>query len=308
MAELRTVFPFEFVLMVGDNLYGRERAADYARKFELPYAPLLEQDVEFYAALGNHDNPNQRFYEPFHMQGRRYYAFEKGDARFFALDSNYMDEEQIEWLRDELERSDAAWKICFFHHPPYSSGGFHGSEIDLRQQLEPLFVQYGVRVVFSGHEHFYEHIRPQKGVHYFISGAGAKLRAGDIRRTPLTATGFDSDLSFVLVEIHGDLLRFEVISRAGRLVDSGEIPRLDGAAPAHHSAVWPGFRIQTDPASRLRRITSSAMRRGGSSYGSRARAKVPQWMPRNRAARRSRPARSASSGETCTGCASARGV
>jgi len=229
MAEARESFPFEFVLMLGDNLYGLERPVDYQRKFELPYAALLEQKVEFYAALGNHDNPNQRFYEPFHMKGERYYAFEKGNAIFLALDSNYMDEKQLEWIRKELESSTAAWKICFFHHPPYSSGGFHGSEVDLRELLEPLFVEYGVRVVFAGHEHFYERIHPQKDVHYFIVGASAKLRPGNIRRTPLTAAGFDTDLSFLLVEIAGDELHFEAISRAGELIDSGSIPKLERA-------------------------------------------------------------------------------
>lgn len=57
----------------------------------------------------------------------------------------------------------------------------------LREQLEPLFVKHGLNVVFSGHEHFYERIKPQQGIYYFISGAAAKPRRGDIERSPLTA-------------------------------------------------------------------------------------------------------------------------
>ena len=63
--------------------------------------------------------PNQRYYKPFNMNGERYYTFKKGNpgVRFFALDSNYMSREQLEWLEKELANSDSAWKIAFFHHP-----------------------------------------------------------------------------------------------------------------------------------------------------------------------------------------------
>ena len=59
--------------MLGDNLYGKERPGDYADKFERPYKTLLDAGVKFYAALGNHDDPPQRFYKPFNMNGERYY-------------------------------------------------------------------------------------------------------------------------------------------------------------------------------------------------------------------------------------------
>jgi predicted phosphodiesterase len=226
MVEMHENFPFDFVIMLGDNLYGLERPVDYQRKFERPYAKLLEQGVEFYATLGNHDNPNQRFYEPFHMGGQRYYTFQKGDVKFFALDSNYMDEEQLAWLKKELAGSEP-WKIAFFHHPLYSSGGFHGSETGLRATLEPLFVEHGMRVVFSGHEHFYERIKPQQGIYYFIQGASARLRRANIVKTQLTAFGYDDDNSFTVVEISGDKLYFATMARTGALIDSGEIARKD---------------------------------------------------------------------------------
>ena len=81
-------------------------------------------------------------------------------------------------------------------------------------------------VVFSGHEHFYERIKPQKGIVYITQGGGAKLRSGNIRdNSPLTAKGFDTDRSFTLIEIVEDQMYFETISRAGQLVDSGAIMR-----------------------------------------------------------------------------------
>ena len=225
IVRAHATFPFTFAIMMGDNLYGSEKASDYAEKFERPYKPLLDAKVEFYASLGNHDETNQRLYKPFNMNGERYYTFKKGNVRFFALDSNYFDQKQADWLEKALADAGEDWKICFFHHPIYSSGGRHGSELDLRAQLEPLLLKYGVQVVFAGHEHFYERLKPQKGIYHFVNGGGAKLRRGDIRKGPMTAKGFDTDRSFMLVEIAGDEMYFQTISRTGATVDSGVIVR-----------------------------------------------------------------------------------
>jgi predicted phosphodiesterase len=226
LIAFRPRFPFEFAIMLGDNLYGRENPGDYEKKFERPYKPLLDAGVKFYASLGNHDDPTQRFYKPFNMNGERFYTFRpKQGIRFFALDSNLMDRKQLDWLEKELAASGSDWKICFFHHPPYSSGGEHGSNLNLRQQVEPLFVRYGVDVVFTGHEHFYERIKPQQGITYFIAGSSAKLRRGDITRSNLTAKGYDQGYTFMLVEIAGDEMHFQTISHRGETVDAGSIRR-----------------------------------------------------------------------------------
>jgi hypothetical protein len=232
IAEAYKSFPFEFAIMLGDNLYGSEGPSAYVNKFEKPYKPLLDAGVKFYASLGNHDEPAQRFYKPFNMDGKRFYTFSKGDVEFFVLDSTYMTPQQVDWLKGELEKSDKKWKIPYFHHPIYSSGERHGSELDLQALVEPLFVQNGVDVVFAGHEHFYERLKPQKGITYVTQGGGAKLREGNIRTSsPMTAKGFDTDNSFTLVEILKDQMFFETISRRGQVVDSGVIMRREVASP-----------------------------------------------------------------------------
>ena len=230
----RKLFPFTFTLMLGDNLYGSERPDDFVDKFERPYKALLDAGVKFYAALGNHDDPNQRFYKPFNMNGERYYSFKapQGSVRFFALDSNYMDKAQLDWLEKELAASDSEWKICFFHHPLYSSGDTHGSDTALREQLEPLFLKHSVDLVLTGHEHFYERLKPQKGINYIISGSAAKLRKGNIGASDLTAKGFDQGYAFLLMEIAGDDLHFQAITDGGRTVDSGHIRRRVDATTA----------------------------------------------------------------------------
>ena len=220
-------FKYDSVLLVGDNLYGAQRPQDFRTKFEVPYKPLLDGGVKFYASLGNHDAREQRYYKPFNMEGQLYYTFNpKPDIRFFALESTYPVPEQFQWLEKELKASGSDWKIAFFHHPLYSSGDRHGSDIRLREALEPLFLKYNVSVVLTGHDHFYERIKPQKGITYFVTGSGGQLRVGNIdRKSGLTAKGFDTDLAFMVAEIVGDEMYFNAVSRTGRIVDSGSIAR-----------------------------------------------------------------------------------
>ena len=245
MDKVHGKFPFTFVIMVGDNIYGADTPGDYARKFEQPYKPLIDQGIKFYAALGNHDNPNQRFYKQFNMNGERFYTFRgsagglskltEGGVRFFAIDSNYLDKSQLDWLSKELAASGSDWKIAFFHHPLYSSGKTHGSALETRAVLEPLFVKDHVSVVFTGHDHFYERIKPQKGILHFVVGASGSLRKGDIRHTDMTDKGFDTDYSFLIAEIDGDQMYYQAISRTGATIDSGVFKRPDaggGAATA----------------------------------------------------------------------------
>jgi hypothetical protein len=221
-------FPYEVVLLTGDNIYGSQRPQDFTNRFDIPYKPLLDAGVKFYASLGNHDSREQRNHPAFNMDGKLYYSFKapKQSVRFFALETTYPDPEQMQWIANELKSSNEDWKIVYFHHPLYSSGERHGSHVELREQLEPLFVEHNVSVVFNGHDHFYERVKPQKGVVYFVVGSGGQLRSGNIDpATKLTARGFDRDLAFLVAEIHENEMVFNAVSRLGQIVDSGIILR-----------------------------------------------------------------------------------
>lgn len=236
MVAWRERFPFDFVLMLGDNIYDSHTPEDYVRRFETPYQALLDAGVTFHAAIGNHDDPAQIHYSRFNMGGQRYYSFRRSEislegglagagVRFFALDSRSLDPEQLEWLRTGLKNSGSRWKIVFFHHPIYTSGRYGSSARTLRAALEPILVDGDADVVLAGHEHFYERMVPQRGILYFTSGAAGSLRVGDIRKTPLTARGFDTDYSFMLMEVAGDELYFQVVTRAGQTVDAGMVTK-----------------------------------------------------------------------------------
>jgi 3',5'-cyclic AMP phosphodiesterase CpdA len=161
------------------------------------------------------------------MDGKLYYSFSpKANVRFFMLESTYPVPEQIQWAEKELQGSGSDWKIPVFHHPLYSSGERHGSDTRLREVLEPLFIKYNVSVVLTGHDHFYERVKPQHDITYFVVGSGGQLRKGNIDRgSGLTASGFDTDLVFMAAEIAGDEMYFNAISRQGSVVDSGMLTR-----------------------------------------------------------------------------------
>jgi 3',5'-cyclic AMP phosphodiesterase CpdA len=232
LARWQERFEFDLVLLLGDNIYGTGTIEDYRTKFEVPYKALLDRGVEFRAAPGNHDPDNITSYPPFGMNGQRYYAFEREmgppwerrTARFLALDTVRMDRAQLRWIDEQLGR-DADWKIALLHYPLYTSARYWFRASRTRSVLEPRFVQGGVNVAFSGHEHVYERVLPQRGIQYFTSGGGGTFRAGDLEASDIMVRGFDEDTHFMLLEIAGDTLHFQVISRTGRTIDVGTVPR-----------------------------------------------------------------------------------
>ncbi len=230
----RAQFAYEFVLMLGDNNYGDGSPESYRLRFEEPYKPLVDAGVKFYAALGNHDVGPQWNYPLFNMNGHRYYTFEEktgvpliseNAVRFFVLDTNNLDDDQVAWFDRELSGSHADWKIAYFHHPMYTSGRYYWSTLLRRRTLEPVMVKSGVDLVLAGHEHVYERMVPQNGIIYFTSGSAGAVRVGDLKPSPLTAKGYDRDLSFMLMEISGDTLYFQTINRLGETIDSGRITK-----------------------------------------------------------------------------------
>jgi predicted phosphodiesterase len=225
MVTAHATFGFDLVIMLGDNMYGGQSPQDFVQKFEKPYAELLAAGVKFQASLGNHDRPENVSYKFYNMGGQRYYTYARNNVRFFVIDSTQVDPKQLEWLEGALRDAKEDWKIPYFHHPLYSDAARHGSSVDLRVLLEPLFTKYGVNVVFSGHDHVYERIKPQKGIYYFVSGSAGQLRKGNMRPDDETAAYFDQDQSFMLLEVAGDDMFFQVISRTGKTVDSGVIHR-----------------------------------------------------------------------------------
>jgi hypothetical protein len=235
--------PVRFVLTTGDNIYGRffhlfdtgGRDARWRAAFFEPYEEILRH-VPFYPTLGNHDGNSSEsredlaaYLDNFFFPGgkpARYYSFSfAGLADFFALDTTANTEsgpprpsygpqsEQVAWLKSALARSQAPWKIAYFHHPPFSAGPRHGASLRELAHIHQLLVSAGVQVVFNGHEHnfqFAERNGPSGGIQYVVSGAGGELRSGRVTGQRMRAAhiaGWAPQRHFLLVELDTEEMR-----------------------------------------------------------------------------------------------------
>jgi hypothetical protein len=192
---------FNLGLTMGDNFYqcGVRSVNDpkWKTRWEDLYTPL---GIPFYASLGNHDyghppamcpgmgaSPEAEIartkMSPSWRMPARYYTFAAGPARFFAIDTEGWNPKQLEWIRNELELTSTErgirWRIVYGHHPIYTSGK-HINErriAQLRRELLPVLMRYGVDLYLCGHDHDIEHLRSD-GIDFLISGGGgAHLRS-----------------------------------------------------------------------------------------------------------------------------------
>ncbi|MEL6492661.1 MAG: metallophosphoesterase [Cyanobacteria bacterium J06621_3] len=223
--------PFPLTLMTGDNIYSAGEIEKVNKVFERPYANLLQNNVKFRAVLGNHDFQTNRGIDQIAYSGynmpARYYTFSQQPVQFFALDTNLAKiqnqpgealwQEQLEWLRKELEQSSARWKVVFGHHQVYSSGRY-SSDIQLVRELSPIFSEYGVQLYINGHEHHYERTNPINGTTYVTSGNGAKLR-------PVGSSGWtahaSSQLGFTTFSVYSDRMVISAVDTSNRIYDEG---------------------------------------------------------------------------------------
>ena len=219
-------------------MYGGQTPADFVKKFEQPYAPLLAAGVKFQASLGNHDRPENVSYKPLqherpallHLRRATTSGSSRSTARSWIAKQRRMARRRAAETRARTGRSATSIIRCT------RTPSRHGSSVDLRVLLEPIFVKYGVNVVFSGHDHVYERLKPQKGIYYFVSGA-----AGQLRRGNMDAVGADRRVLRSGPELHarggrrsGDVLPGR--SRApAQTVDSGVIQPADAGQSSNES-------------------------------------------------------------------------
>lgn len=188
------------------------------------------ETIPIYAAMGNHDGvehgedalflsylvlPLNGFY-----QSEAYYSFNIGDAHFIVLNS-YLpyepDSPQYEWLADDLRKSSAyKWKFVFLHEPPYSTGK-HGSNINERRILCPLFEKAAVDIVFAGHNHLYERTKEIKGVTYIVTGGGGAPLYDAVKVDWIAAS--ESSHHFCRVHVSGNICEVEMIRADGTVAD-----------------------------------------------------------------------------------------
>lgn len=194
-------------------------------------ASELMETTEFYPALGNHEENSPLYFDNFELpNNERWYVVEKNNIHFIILDSNSdlsEDSEQYQWFEADLRNigEEIKFVIAVLHHPPFSTGP-HGDDekvMALREILVPLFEQYGVDMVFAGHDHFYERSL-YNNIYYIVSGGGGAPLYGQKRRSPHSQL-FIKTYHFCALSVRDNRLIVNVFDRDLRLIDQFKVAR-----------------------------------------------------------------------------------
>lgn len=183
--------PVKFVVQSGDAVVAGQNVAQW----NVSYTPIIDRltqqtGVPYFLAAGNHDvgtstthnaGPRQAGLKntldavanlippdgsPRRLSGYPTYSFGYGNAFLIALDSNLIgDQVQFDWVKGQLAGLDRnRYKHVFIvcHHNVFSSGPHGGPTLEaptteLRDRYMPLFRQYHVSALLTGHEHLFEH-------------------------------------------------------------------------------------------------------------------------------------------------------
>jgi len=248
---------WQHVVMLGDNVYENGEPEYFDSKYVDIYRPMFDTGLRFHGTLGNHDVRHRDGRDMMaekafgFIDGKDEYEFAAGPetkegkqmARFICLNSNrWIDaiesgsraevDQLVDSLRERLRRSDNyAWNMLYLHHPMHSHvkkfffgiDKGHGSSEALQQVLEPE-LRETIDVVFAGHDHFYQQLKPVHGVHHFVAGGAGKVRKGSDSKDDRVEFGADA-YHFMDLSLSEEGLSFQAIDDEGELVHSGRIPK-----------------------------------------------------------------------------------
>jgi len=183
----------------------------------------LVKITQFYPALGNHENNSPLYFDNFVLpNNERWYSVEKDNLYFIVLDSNSdcsIGSEQYLWLENNLQNINKNIKfiIAIFHHPSFSTGPHDEDEKGLRQTIVPLFEQYGVDIVFNGHDHDYE-MSLYNNIYYIVTGGGGAPLYDQARTSPYSQL-FIKIYHFCKLSLVNNQLIIEVYDIDSNLID-----------------------------------------------------------------------------------------
>ena len=228
-----------FILHLGDVVDNGPDPKEWTEELFRPCAELFGR-VPVYPCIGNHEKNHANYYKYFSLpKPEYYYSFTYGNAEFFVLDTNKIItpfSEQFTWLDKALAASKAKWKICYHHHPIWSSDSDDYGDTaktntrfgDPRaRMLIPLYEKHNVDLAMNGHIHYYERTFPikdgkvdPKGVTYLTSGGGG----GKLEGTEPTPAFFKNqgrvDYHYCYFTVFGGTMEGKVFDHENRLFDS----------------------------------------------------------------------------------------
>lgn len=215
----------EIMIHVGDLVYSGDSTSGWDPEFFAPEQAIIARSCVF-PAIGNHEGSGGNYLTYFYLPSansgtERYYSFDYANAHFIALDTwgtpYTAGSVQYNWLvSDLIANQSKQWIFVYFHHPPYSSGA-HGSDLNVRTHLSPVFEQYPVDLIFAGHDHDYEHARAG-GRDYIVTGGGGapQYPVGSNSWTVIS----EKTLQCCRIDITGTMLQFQAVRPDGSIIES----------------------------------------------------------------------------------------
>ena len=218
---------FDFGITLGDNYQDDGPAAPGDPRWQTYWSRLYPSlGLTFYASLGNHDwgNPDgpaasvvfaQR--DPAFRLPAPYYTYTAGPVQFFVINTPLLSEAQLVWLKGELAASTARWRVVYGHYQVYSA--LRGDNQALIGKLLPILKAHRVHLYLCGHEHLFQHLKPEGGVEFFVSGAsgasGREARQVDYPRVQFMA---ERAQGFTVLEADAATLRVQFVGTDGKTI------------------------------------------------------------------------------------------
>jgi hypothetical protein len=218
-------------LNVGDWVSGDSESAWAGEWFGSSFTNIRAQDgnISDIGVRGNHEGGAtywKRYWpEPF-QSGGLYWSFDYGPMHVVMLDqytSYSAGSTQYSWLKNDLASSSKTWKIVVLHEPGWSAGGGHSNNTTVQNDLQPLFVQYGVAIVFGGHNHYYARASVGGVTHLTMGGGGAPSYSPASGQSNIVKTF--KGYSFGEFTISGKTLTAKILSNSGATVDTFTITK-----------------------------------------------------------------------------------
>ncbi|HVP38618.1 MAG TPA: metallophosphoesterase [Candidatus Saccharimonadales bacterium] len=214
-------------LFMGDFVEFGNEESSWTEEFFDPAYPSIRRlmvSLPYQAAMGNHEDASPVLftkYFPYPWVGGRYWSFDYGPAHVAVVDqytSYGPGSAQLDWLTHDLETSAKPWKFVLLHEPGWSAGGGHSNNPGVQSYIQPLCEQYGVAILFAGHNHYYARAVVNGVVHITTGGGGAPSDTPDLPAAHVvTAT---EALHFCKIAIDGAALSFQAVTPGGALLDS----------------------------------------------------------------------------------------
>jgi hypothetical protein len=220
-----------FNLAVGDLVSDGYLESAWTDEFFNPHYPRLRAalaSLSFLSVMGNHEGDGVLFsrYFPMPFVAGRYWSFDYGPAHVVMLDQ-YVPYEagttEYAWLAQDLAASQKPWKFIVLHEPGWSAGGGHPNNTTVQTAIQPLAEQYGVSIVFGGHNHYYARAVVNGIQHLTVGGGGAPLHMPDLGMAQVVAAR--SAYSFAKIMISGNVLTGTIVQLNGATIETFTVTR-----------------------------------------------------------------------------------